>query len=77
MLIQSNTLPMFTGPEVYKNFDASARIVLYCGDTLDFLKTIPDDTAKLIITSPPYNLGKEYEKTLRPNEFPNNKLLLL
>ncbi|MDI6766907.1 MAG: site-specific DNA-methyltransferase [Bacteroidota bacterium] len=61
MLIQSNTLPMFTGPEVYKNFDASARIVLYCGDTLDFLKTIPNDTAKLIITSPPYNLGKEYE----------------
>lgn len=61
MLIRSNTLPMFTGPEVYKNFDASARIVLYCGDTLDFLKTIPNDTAKLIITSPPYNLGKEYE----------------
>jgi adenine-specific DNA-methyltransferase len=52
---------MFTGPEVYKNFDTSARIVLYCGDTLDFLKTIPNDTAKLIITSPPYNLGKEYE----------------
>jgi adenine-specific DNA-methyltransferase len=34
---------------------------LHCGDSLEFLDTIPDETLKLIITSPPYNLGKEYE----------------
>jgi adenine-specific DNA-methyltransferase len=61
MLIQTNTLPIFKGPEVHNDFNSLAKIVLHCGDTLDFLETIPNDTAKLIITSPPYNLGKEYE----------------
>lgn len=52
---------MFTGPAVVDKFDLSASIVLTCGDVLDFLGTIPKDSIKLIVTSPPYNLGKEYE----------------
>lgn len=50
---------MFTWPEVIENFSHEARIVLHCGDALEFLDTLPNDTIKLIITSPPYNLGKE------------------
>jgi DNA modification methylase len=42
-------------------FHPDARIVLYQGDALDFLATIPDGTVKLVITSPPYNIGKAYE----------------
>lgn len=30
-------------------------------DALSFLKGIPDNSIKLLITSPPYNIGKEYE----------------
>jgi len=30
-------------------------------DTLDFLKTIPDQTVELVVSSPPYNIGKSYE----------------
>lgn len=30
-------------------------------DALSFLKELPDDSIKLIVTSPPYNVGKEYE----------------
>ncbi len=30
-------------------------------DALNFLKSIPDNSIKLIVTSPPYNIGKEYE----------------
>jgi len=30
-------------------------------DTLKFLKTIPNNTAELIVSSPPYNIGKCYE----------------
>jgi adenine-specific DNA-methyltransferase len=52
---------MFKGPSISENFEPAAEIVLHCGDVLDFLETVPDQTAKLIITSPPYNLGKEYE----------------
>lgn len=30
-------------------------------DTLSFLKTVPNETVELIVSSPPYNLGKSYE----------------
>ncbi len=30
-------------------------------DALSFLKELPDNSVKLIVTSPPYNIGKEYE----------------
>lgn len=36
-------------------------MVLYNGDTNDFLVTVPDNSVSLIISSPPYNLGKDYE----------------
>jgi DNA modification methylase len=48
--------------DIKSNFSKDAEIVLHCGDTLEFLHTIPDESFQLIITSPPYNLGKEYEK---------------
>ncbi len=32
-----------------------------CKDAFGFCKTVPDESIKLIITSPPYNIGKEYE----------------
>ncbi len=38
------------------------NVVLYNGEVKDFIKTIPNNKVKLIITSPPYNVGKEYEK---------------
>jgi len=36
--------------------------VLYHGDCLDLLSQIPNDSVQLIVTSPPYNIGKWYEK---------------
>ncbi len=50
---------------VSKNFDPESSIVLYQGDCLGLLKQIPDGTIQLVVTSPPYNLGKEYEKKLK------------
>lgn len=31
-------------------------------DNLDFMRSLPDGGMQLIVTSPPYNLGKSYEK---------------
>jgi len=31
---------------------------------MELLKTIPDSVIQLVVTSPPYNIGKEYEKRL-------------
>ncbi len=48
--------------------EKSARIsrrpewLVECEDNLHFMTTLPAESMKLIVTSPPYNLGKEYEK---------------
>jgi len=63
--MKADMLSLFKGPGVVDHFAEAHRIVLRCGDTLQFLQTVPDETAKLIITSPPYNLGKEYESKTR------------
>lgn len=56
------SLPLFNSPkEIHPAFSMDADIVLFHGDTNDFLDTLPDGSVKLIITSPPYNLGKAYE----------------
>ena len=35
--------------------------VLACADNLDFMRGLPSESMKLIVTSPPYNIGKSYE----------------
>ncbi|MGD0999158.1 MAG: DNA methyltransferase [Candidatus Brocadiia bacterium] len=49
---------------VADTFDRSEHVVLYPGDCLDLLRTIRDGTIQLVVTSPPYNIGKEYEQRL-------------
>lgn len=49
-------------PKIYSEFAESHHVVLHKGDTYKFLRTIPSSKAKLIISSPPYNLGKQYER---------------
>lgn len=46
---------------VYKNYKESNFITAYNGDCQKLLKQIPDDEVKLIVTSPPYCMGKAYE----------------
>ena len=38
------------------------NVLVSCEDNLAFIKPLPDASMKLIVTSPPYNIGKEYEK---------------
>ena len=56
------SLPLFTPPDVNSDFDPNSAAVLHTGDALGFLRSLPDGLATLIISSPPYNLGKEYER---------------
>lgn len=48
--------------QIKPNFAEDNIITLYEGDCLDLLKQIPNASVQLIVTSPPYNIGKEYEK---------------
>jgi adenine-specific DNA-methyltransferase len=37
-------------------------VVIECTDNLAFMRKLPNESMGLIITSPPYNIGKAYEK---------------
>ena len=45
---------------IMKAVVADTKVAL--SDNLDFLRAIESESVKLIISSPPYNLGKEYEQ---------------
>lgn len=49
-------------PTIADDFEPSAEAVFLSGDSARTLTTIPSQRIKLVITSPPYNLGKAYEK---------------
>lgn len=64
-------LPLFedadrTEISIADSYGADAIVTLYNGDRLDLLRQIQKtgSQAELIVTSPPYNVGKEYEKVL-------------
>ncbi|MHB8143962.1 MAG: DNA-methyltransferase [Thermoleophilia bacterium] len=55
--------------KITSSFNKNADFVLYPGDCLKLLSKVPSDFVKLIVTSPPYNLGKEYEKRLNLDDY--------
>ena len=50
--------------KISRTFSADKWAVLRPGSCLELLQTIPDKSVQLVVTSPPYNLGKEYEKKI-------------
>jgi adenine-specific DNA-methyltransferase len=55
--------------KISDKYSEKATAIINCGSCYDFIKTIPDQTVKLIITSPPYNIGKKYEKKSSLKEY--------
>jgi len=53
-------------------FDPDAESVFLEGDSAETLKALPHGAAKLIITSPPYNIGKAYEVATRLDAYLEN-----
>lgn len=51
--------------------------VIFHGDALDLLKTMPDESVKLIITSPPYNIGKVYENPVSLEEYLEHQMTII
>jgi len=38
------------------------EVFVQCADNLDYMRDLPNGSMKLIVTSPPYNIGKAYER---------------
>lgn len=47
---------------IEKTYHKDNIVTLHQGDSQTFLKTIPDEAIGLVVTSPPYNIGKSYER---------------
>lgn len=61
----SNLQKTFKKLNIHSVFRKNFRTVIYPGNCLNLLKQIPDESIQLIVTSPPYNIGKEYENKLK------------
>lgn len=63
--------------KIAEQFDQAADVILYKGDTLKLLRTMPDEFVKLVVTSPPYNLGKPYEKRLSLDDYIDSQRVII
>lgn len=63
--------PSFSPYEIVTRYDDRAPITLYHGDRLALLAQLAESgaTAELVVTSPPYNTGKEYESQTSLSEY--------
>ncbi len=55
---------------IYNNV---SKAIIYDGSCYDFINTIPSESVKLVVTSPPYNIGKKYEKKTGLEEYYANQ----
>jgi len=63
--VRDDTIRQPTGPLVVAPaFQEHADVVLFAGRCEDLLDSIPSGAVQLIVTSPPYNIGKVYERRL-------------
>ena len=68
---------MLDSREIVDKFVLSEHIVIHPGNCLELLRKIPDNCLQLIVTSPPYNIGKEYEKRLKLEAYLNQQTIVI
>jgi len=54
---------------IASKYPSDNNAIIYEGSCYDFVKTIPAKTVRSIVTSPPYNIGKEYEEKVDLNKY--------
>lgn len=64
-------LPLRSSPKVVNSssYVDDFDILLAQEDVLKFMKTVPDAVVRLVVTSPPYNIGKPYESRRELEEY--------
>ena len=55
---------IFDSTRVSDRLLPTSEAVIFHGNCLDLLRQVPDHSVQLVVTSPPYNIGKSYEKKL-------------
>lgn len=70
MSVRVDTIGYMT-KKIRKHYSENADVTLFHGDRLDFLNEVKKSgaKAKLIVTSPPYNIGKSYETVVSFDDY--------
>ncbi|MDY0219354.1 MAG: site-specific DNA-methyltransferase [Candidatus Cloacimonas acidaminovorans] len=55
--------------KISNKWNSDSILCLFQGDCLELLDSIPDAAIQLVVTSPPYNIGKKYEKRQPLDEY--------
>ncbi len=51
-------------PVIARSYRPDADVVMLLGDNLKHLASLPANSIDLVVTSPPYNIGKDYESVV-------------
>jgi len=70
-------LPFHAEYEIASEYEADAEVIYFCGDCGVLLPQIPHESVQLIVTSPPYNLGKEYENRIPLQQYVEEQTLVI
>lgn len=63
-------LKLANGPIIVgRRWSPDNTVTLFRGDCRDLLAAVPRASAQLVVTSPPYNIGKKYEKRIGLAEY--------
>ncbi len=63
--------------KIEARYSNGASVVVATDDALHFLRTLPDNSIALVVTSPPYNVGKEYEAKATIPQYTASQLLVV
>jgi adenine-specific DNA-methyltransferase len=63
--------------EIKSVFSKNEQAVLSQGDSLEVLRSLPANTFKLVISSPPYNIGKAYETQTSLDQYLESQRLVI
>jgi DNA modification methylase len=55
--------------KIAPSFDEKANAIIVCDDVLSACQKLENETFQLIASSPPYNIGKSYEKQVRLEQY--------
>jgi len=61
---------------IKKAFSPTSRLVVFPGDCRELLRSVPDECVQLVVTSPPYNIGKVYERRVELNAYATEQLTI-
>lgn len=57
---------------IYRKWSCNNAMTLFQGDCAELLGSLPDESVDLVLTSPPYCMGKVYEKHTKAEDFIKN-----